>query len=111
MQIHQREHDRVEHRQHLSHRREAHPTPILPQGHVAAPVEPIFHGPMRANHLCKPLWRTALWRESRPAIDHLDTLLVFALAFALHAKNLSHLTPITAQIVIEIRTGGDLAPF
>src|SRR5438105_7378154 len=30
MQIHQGEHDRVEHGQHLSHRREAHTTPILP---------------------------------------------------------------------------------
>jgi hypothetical protein len=51
MQIHQREHDRVEHGQHLRYRWEANAAPILPQRHIAAPVEPIFHGPMRTKHL------------------------------------------------------------
>ena len=39
VQIHQREHYRVEHGQHLSHRREAHATPIFSQGGIAAPGE------------------------------------------------------------------------
>src|SRR5260370_22657510 len=51
MQIHQREHGRVEHSQHLRYRWEANAAPILPQRHIAAPVEPIFHGPMRTNYL------------------------------------------------------------
>src|SRR3989442_1416428 len=51
MQIHQEEHDRIEHGQHLRYRWEAHAASILPQRRIAAPVEPIFHGPMCANHL------------------------------------------------------------
>ena len=66
---------------------------------------------MLANQLRKTLRATTLWRESRPAINHLDTALLFALALALHTKDLSDLTPVTVQIVIEIRTGGHLAPF
>jgi hypothetical protein len=111
MQIHQGEHHGVEHGQHLSHQREAHATTIFSQGRIASPVEPIFHGPMLPNQLGKTLRATALWRESRPARDHLDTALLFASAFALHTKDLSDLTPVTVQIVIEIRTAGNLAPF
>src|SRR5437667_12803706 len=55
MQIHQGEHHRVEHGQHLSYRREADATALLPQRHIAAPVEPIFHQPMRANQVRKAL--------------------------------------------------------
>src|SRR5260370_3097460 len=65
---------------------------------------------MRANQLQKTLGGTPLWRKTRPAIDHLDALLAFDGAFALQAKDLSHLAPVPAQIVVEIRTSGDLAP-
>src|SRR5260370_24627311 len=65
---------------------------------------------MSANQLQKTLGGTPLWRKTRPAIDHLDALLAFDGAFALQAKDLSHLAPVPAQIVVEIRTSGDLAP-
>jgi hypothetical protein len=92
MPIHQREDDSVEHGEHLSHRREADATPILPQSHIAPPVETIFDRPMGANELQQMLGGTVLWRQTRPAINHLDAVLISAFAFALQAKDLSHLT-------------------
>ena len=97
MQIHQGEHHRVEHGQQLSHRREAHAATIFPQGRIASPVESIFDGPMRTNHLCQPLGRTALGRKTCPAIHHLKAVLVFAGPFAFDPKNLSDLAPVAAR--------------
>src|SRR5207302_2255050 len=65
----------------------------------------------RTNQLRQTLRGAALGRKTRPALDHLNTALLFALAFALQTKDLSHLAPVTAQIVIEIRTGGNLTSF
>src|SRR5216117_1176511 len=65
-------------------------------------------GPYKQRH---PLSRTGLLWKSRQTIDHLEALLVFAFALAFDAKHLSDLTPVPTQIVVEIRTGGDLASF
>src|SRR5260221_9373607 len=97
MPIHQREHHGVEHSQHLSHQREADTTTILPQGHIATPVETIFHGPMRANQLRKTLWGTALLRKTRPAIDHLHAVLVSASVLSLSTTDLSPTAPHPGQ--------------
>ncbi len=90
VQIHQGEHEAIEHGQHLRHLRPAHAAPILAQGGIAAPVEPIFHGPMRPDHLRQPLGSAALLRQRRPAIDHLAAVLVTAAALAFDPKDLSH---------------------
>ena len=82
MQIHQGEHHGVEDSEHLRHRWEADAALILAQGHIAAPVESIFHGPMLANELQEPLGATLLWQQTGPAVDHLDAVLVFDGAFA-----------------------------
>ena len=112
MQIHQGEHDGVEHREHLGHRREADAAVILPQSYIAAPVETIFYGPMRTNQLRQTLRGAALGRKTRPPIDHLNTALLFALAFALRAVRPVPPRPSHgARRVIEIRTGGDLTSF
>lgn len=74
-------------------------------------MEPIFHGPMRPDHLRQPLGSTALLRQRRPAIDHLAAVLVTAGALAFDPKDLSHLALLPAQRVVEIRTGRDLTPF
>src|SRR5437868_15529173 len=64
MQIHQGEHDGVEHREHLGHRREADAAVILPQSYIAAPVEPIFYGPMRTNQLRQTVRGAGLARKA-----------------------------------------------
>ena len=111
MGIHQGEHYRVEHREHLGHWREADSTVILAQSDIPPPVEPILHPPMVTRELQELLRRTALAWQARPAIDHLDAVLVFGGAFPLQTKHLAHLAPVACQIVIEIRTGGDVTPF
>ena len=58
--IHQSQHEAVEHGQHLSHWRQADAAPILAQGRITAPVEPIFDRPMGPDQLRKTLGRTAL---------------------------------------------------
>src|SRR5437763_3721163 len=105
MQIHQGEDHRVEDREHLSHRWEADAALILSQGHITTPMESIFHGPMLANEPQEPLGTTVPWQQTGPAVDHLDAVLVFDGAFALQTKDLPHLAPVAAQIVIEIRAG------
>ena len=52
MQIHQREHHAIEHREHLGHKREADAATILPYGHIAAPVETIFNGIITNDKFC-----------------------------------------------------------
>jgi hypothetical protein len=112
MHIHQGEHEAVEHGQHLGHRRPAHAAPILaPSVASRRKSEPIFHGPMRPDHLRQPLLSTALWRQRRPARDHLAAVLVTAAALAFDPKDLSHLAPLPTQLVVQIRTGRDPTPF
>src|SRR5258708_12644782 len=76
VQIHQGEHEAIEHGQHLRHLRPAHAAPILAQGGIAAPVEPIFHGPMRPDYLRQPLGSAALFRPLLPPLTHPPPLLV-----------------------------------
>ena len=47
--------------------------------------EPIFYPPMSASQLQKLLGGTPLLRQARPAIDDLDTVLAWAVAFTLRA--------------------------
>ena len=66
---------------------------------------------MRTSQLQQTLGGTVFVRQTRPPIYHLDAVLLFAGPFALQAKDLSHLAPVAVQIVVEIRTGEDVASF
>jgi hypothetical protein len=66
---------------------------------------------MSANQLQKTLGGTPLWRQTRPAIDDFDAVLVFAGAFPQQAKDLPHFAAVVGEIVIEIRAGGDVTLF
>lgn len=111
VQIHQGQHDGIENSQHLGHGIETHATSILAQRDIAAPVEAILHGPMCPVVAEQGLGRAALWRERGPAIGDFDTVLPLAGAFALHAKDLPHLTPVPLQKGIEIGTRQDVPTF
>src|SRR2546430_2179596 len=65
-------------------------------------------GPYHLRHL---LSRPGLLWKGRQTIDHLEALLVTTFAFTFDAKDLSDLAPVPTQIVVEIRTGGDVASF
>src|SRR5258706_9277256 len=66
---------------------------------------------MRANQAKQPWGRPLLGGQARPAIPHLDAVLALAGAFALQTKDLPDLTPVTIEIVVEIRTRHDPPTF
>src|SRR5258708_22145080 len=83
MGIHQGEHHGVQDREHLGYRRKVNPTANLPQRDIAPKVGADFHASMITSQLQQFLRRTPLVRETGPAIDHFDAVLVSAFAFPL----------------------------
>jgi hypothetical protein len=52
MKIHQGKDQGIEHSEHLSHRGNPNPASVLPEGHIAAPVEAILNGIITNDKFC-----------------------------------------------------------